>query len=322
MRKRPYPSKALSNEALAFVVRLHSGEASKRDWAAFRQWRSLSADHEAAAREAEALWSDAANLHQDPRTGLVRPGKKKKKRVSRRIMLGGIIGIGGAAAGGLWLSGAHRGFASDYVTGIGATRVIDLPDGSRATLNAMSAINVDFSGLLRRIELVEGQAFFEVAADAKRPFEVRAGLATATALGTAFDANRNLPDGEVAITVTEHAVEVGAAAAHSVVVKEGEKIVISGDGKLGAVVPEEKAVAAAWRSGQYIAEAEPLEAVVAALSAYHTGWIVIEDEKLKTFKVNAVLDLRSPEASLAALAAGLPIRVRHISRFFIVISAA
>ena len=319
MGGRNYPPRDLSDEALAHVVRLHSGSAEKKDWDAFRRWRATSADHEAAAGEAEALWNAASGLSRDPKTGLIRP--KRQKAPSRRKILG-FAGVGIAVAGGLWSLNVFRPFTGDHVTGIAETRLITLPDGSRVFLNALSAINVDFTPERRSIELVEGQAYFEVAGGRAQPFEVRIGAVTATALGTAFDTNRNLPDGEVAIAVTEHSVRVASAAEQSVVVKEGERIVIADDGRLGPVSAEDRAVAIAWQSGQYIAEGRPLGEVVAALSAYHRGWIIIEDGRLRDLRVNAVLDLRTPDASLAALTAGLAIRMRRVSPLIIMISGA
>lgn len=319
MGGKNYPPRDLSDEALAHVVRLHSGSADRKDWNDFRRWRATSADHEAAAAEAEALWSAASDLTRDPKTGLIRP--KRRKAPSRRKLLG-LAGAGIVAAGGLWSLNVFRPLTGDHVTGIAETRIITLPDGSRAFLNALSAINVYFTPERRSIELIEGQAYFEVAGGRAPPFEVRVGAVTATALGTAFDTNRNLPDGEVAIAVTEHSVRVASAAQQSVVIKEGERIIITDDGRLGSVSAEDRSVAIAWQSGQYIAEDRPLGEVVAALSAYHRGWIIIDDARLRELRVNAVLDLRNPDASIAALTAGLAIRMRRISPLIIVISGA
>lgn len=319
MGTKNYPPRDLSDEALTYVVRLHSGSAEKKDWDDFRRWRQTSPDHEAAATEAETLWNAASDLSRDPKTGRIRP--KRQKAPSRRKILG-LAGAGIAVAGGLWSLNVFRPLTGDHVTGIAETRLITLPDGSRAFLNALSAINVDFTSERRLLELVEGQAYFEVAGGRAQPFEVRVGAVTATALGTAFDVNRNLPDGEVAIAVTEHSVRVASVADQSIVVKEGERVIIADDGRLGSVSAEDRAVAIAWQSGQYIAEDRPLGEVVAALSAYYRGWIIIDDARLRELRVNAVLDLKNPDASIAALTAGLAIRMRRISPLIIMISGA
>lgn len=328
-RARPdYPPRELSDEALAWIVRLHSGEAGEADRKAFAAWRARSADHAAAVAEAEALWSDASEIHRDPATGLIRPGRRRRGR-SRRAIIGGLVGLGAAGATGLWASGALRALLSDHSTGLAQTQSVKLPDDSRATLNARSAVNLDYSAQLRRVVLVEGQAFFEVAADPLRPFEVQVRDIVVTALGTAFDVNGNLPGNGVAVAVSEHAVRVGprrpagrSPSHESVVVSRDQSVEVGANGRIGPVLHQEAAVATAWRSGMYIAENKTLDEVVAAFRAYHRGWIVIRGARLKALKVNAVLDLRTPEASLAALAGGLPIRIDHVSPFLIVISAA
>jgi transmembrane sensor len=84
---------------------------------------------------------------------------------------------------------------------------------------------------------------------------------------------------------------------------------------------QDPAIALAWQSGMYVAENRRLGDVVAALSRYHGGWIVFSHDRLKSTLVSAVLDLRTPDASLSALASGLPIRVTRMTRFVTLISA-
>ncbi|RZK45458.1 MAG: hypothetical protein EOO59_21030, partial [Hymenobacter sp.] len=65
---------------------------------------------------------------------------------------------------------------------------LTLPDGSQVWLNAASSLRfpVAFTGSERRVELT-GEAYFEVAKDAKHPFKVAARGAEVTVLGTHFD---------------------------------------------------------------------------------------------------------------------------------------
>lgn len=318
------PTTNSSEEALLWIVRLHSGSATAADRQEFRLWRAKSIENEMAAREAEALWSDASELHQDMRTGTVRPGRKSGRVPSRRTAI--IGGLAAAAGGGLLATGALRKPAADIATGLGETRSVALPDGSKVILNARSGLRLQFSATARRVELLDGQAFFEVAPDAARPFEVTADDIVTTALGTAFDINRNLAEGGVAVSVTQHAVRIrvdGAAAAslprRSIDLREGQSVTIAADGRIGAVATSSPISAAAWRRGQYVAENRTLADVVAALQSYHEGWLVLRGEAGR-LRVNAVLDLRTPDESLDALAGGLPIAVRRLSRFLVVIS--
>lgn len=318
-----YPPKAISDEALSWIVRLYSGAASKADWASFGAWRARSPAHEAAAAEAEALWSDASELHRDPVSGLIRPGRQRPA-VSRRSVITGMAGLGMGAAG-LWATGALRPLSADQVTGVAETRAVPLADGSTVTLNAMTAIDIDYSPSMRRIALVEGQAFFEVVPDTSRPFEVKVRDNIVDARGTAFDINSNLPGGRVAIAVTENSVRIRSPSVspttNSTVVSRGEGVVVTANGSVGPVTEQDTTAATAWRMGTYIAEGRPLDEVISALRVYRRGWIVVSDEGLKSLNVNAVLDLRAHDA-LETLARGLPIRILQMSPLLSVIAHA
>lgn len=72
-----------------------------------------------------------------------------------------------------------------------------LPDGSVVLLRTGAELSVDFSAALRRVRLIRGEALFEVAKNAQRPFIVSAGGVDVRAVGTAF-----------AVTLQQSAVEV------------------------------------------------------------------------------------------------------------------
>jgi transmembrane sensor len=307
-------------------VRLNSGTTGEAELQAFEDWRAISADHETAAIEAEALWGNLSELHFDKSAGLVRPGRRSatsRPEVSRRAVLTSLLCLGATATLGstFWSSGMARRLTADYSSATAEPRSYDLPDGSRMHLNARSAADLHFSDTLRRVTLLEGQAFFEVAPDITRPFEVLSGGVSVIALGTAFDVSCALPNGMVEVAVTQHRVRVASQGASiSVDVGEGQSVAIDGSGRIGSIAAKDVAVTTAWKDGLYIAESRSLEEVVNALSAWHRGMILISSEKLKKLEVSAVLDLRQPDVSLDALQNGLPLRVRHISSFLTVIS--
>ncbi|HEV7309258.1 FecR family protein [Ensifer sp.] len=327
MKQTPIPVSCpggdISTEALAWIVRLHSGDASSEDRRAYDGWRAQSAAHEAAAAEAEALWSDAAHLRRDRKTGLVYPGRERAG-VSRRQLLTGMAGLA-VAGGGLAASRPlFRTLGSDYATETAETRAIALPDGSRVVLNALSAMDVRFDESMRRVTLKEGQAYFEVAADA-RPFSVSARTTLVETDGAAFDIDANASDGSLGIAATRHTLRLRptiAGLSSGMTLSEGERVSIDEDGAIGTTVAQDPAIALAWQSGMYVAENRRLGDVVSALARYHDGWIVFSSDRLKLARVSAVLDLRTPDASLAALASGLPIRVTRMTRFVTLISAA
>jgi transmembrane sensor len=95
-----------------------------------------------------------------------------------------------------------------YTTDVGERRSLTLADGSTVDLNARSRIRIEFTRGERRVELLDGQALFQVAKDKERPFIVRSGDATVRAVGTQFDVYRKASG--TTVTVLEGRVAVYA----------------------------------------------------------------------------------------------------------------
>lgn len=95
-----------------------------------------------------------------------------------------------------------------YSTDVGERRSLTLADGSTVDLDARSSIRVEFSSAERRVELLDGQALFQVAKNKQRPFIVRSGDATVRAVGTEFSVYRR--SSGTTITVLEGRVAVYA----------------------------------------------------------------------------------------------------------------
>jgi transmembrane sensor len=97
-----------------------------------------------------------------------------------------------------------------YATDVGERRSITLADGSTVDLNARSRLRIEFSRSERRVELIEGQALFQVSKDKNRPFIVSSGDATVRAVGTQFDVYRKATG--TTVTVLEGRVAVYSSA--------------------------------------------------------------------------------------------------------------
>lgn len=97
---------------------------------------------------------------------------------------------------------------NDFVfkTEMGESRSRIMPDGSILWLNSNTTINIDYSESYRRINLIKGEAHFEVAKDATRPFEVYADDRLVRAIGTAFTVHKL--NGTIEVLVSEGTVEL------------------------------------------------------------------------------------------------------------------
>lgn len=99
---------------------------------------------------------------------------------------------------------------------IGRKSTITLPDGSKVKLNSDSKIRYPKGfGKTNREVTLEGEAFFEVKKDAKRPFIVRTGDVSTIVLGTSFNVNAYAQSDQVEVAVLTGKVEVKKAAYYS-----------------------------------------------------------------------------------------------------------
>ena len=100
-----------------------------------------------------------------------------------------------------------------YETARGELHSVVLADGTQIDLNALSAIQVDYSDERRHVALMSGEALFSVLRDDDRPFTVAAGEVTLRVLGTRFNVRReSLDQSRVLLTVLEGRVSVQTAA--------------------------------------------------------------------------------------------------------------
>lgn len=284
-------------KALEWFVTLNDASAGAAERRAFARWMRHP-DHAAAYDRAEALWN---------RFEIVRPEYERMRqdgRIGRRQAMLGLFGAGLALPLGWRLA-----MRPDYATGIGQRVTLDLADGSRVELGPDSALDVDLRPGERRLHLRRGQAHFQVAADAARPFVVRAGAGQVRALGTGFDVN--LLGDEVVVTVTEHAVEVAAGAGTPAVLRAGWQMSYGG----GPPSPGRQVdldSATAWQRGRLVFDEAPLGQVLRELGRYRRGRILLRDAGLGALPVSAVIDTADASAALNHLAASLPIRLREL----------
>jgi ferric-dicitrate binding protein FerR (iron transport regulator) len=148
-----------------------------------------------------------------------------------------------------------------------------LPDGSKVWLNAASSLRypTKFAGQQRLVELT-GEAYFEIAPNAKMPFRVAvAGHAGSPVqvdvLGTSFDVKAYKDESVVNTTLLNGSVRVTAGAG-SVVVKPGEKAAYTGGDaiRVGETDVEE---AVAWKNGLFKFNEATIEDVMRQLSRWY-----------------------------------------------------
>ncbi|WP_336962609.1 FecR family protein [Sphingobium aquiterrae] len=128
----------------------------------------------------------------------------------RRLLIGSAAAGVAAIMGGAWFLRKAPVPTQRYATAHGEIRVIPLEDGSTLTLNTASEVTVAYSAELREINVLAGEAFFNVMKNQKRPFIVYSNGSSVRAVGTAFSV-RGYDDG-VKVLVQEGRIKFARSA--------------------------------------------------------------------------------------------------------------
>ncbi|MET1079869.1 MAG: FecR family protein [Pseudomonas sp.] len=305
-----------AEQAIAWLVRLRSGGLSAHQQQRFEHWRSSDPAHEAAwARLQQSLGAHEI-LRQAP--GLARETLLQPD-LSRRALVRGLAAVG-LVGGGLWLAGgttAPRTWLADLRTGGGERRSWRLADGSRLSLNADSAVDLDFSGDQRLLRLRRGALLVQVAADPTRPFIVVTEQGQVRALGTRFLVEQ-LPDSS-RVVVLEHAVRASLPEGATLELRQGQAALLH-PGRIEAL-SDPQHYRADWLQGRLSVLDESLASVIDALRPYQSGLIRLSPA-VRQLRVQGVFPLDDPRLALTALAETLPIQVRHYGPWLTLITPA
>jgi len=322
-------------EACAWIAQLDGNTPSQEDLTAFREWINRSPQHGQEIKRLSVLWSDLNIM-----TELAIPIKKRRQAMSDRFLLRGAV-----IALLVVLSVAPAAFhfrprtpvAANvlYSTDVGEQKPITLADGSRVLLNTDSRIQVNYSAQQREVFLLRGEAYFEVAHNAERPFLVYAGANMVRAVGTAFTVYLKKQDIEV--VVTEGIVELSAMAngsggrtAKNLIkpaikladIKAGQSADFNQEVEsIQPVMPLEIKRKLSWREGILAFSGEPLEQVVAEISRYTPVTIVISDPAIRNVRIGGYFKVGATDALLEALETSFGVRVNRVNDKLVYLAA-
>jgi transmembrane sensor len=304
-------------EAVAWVIRLTSGDASAADRAAFELWRAQSAAHETALIEARKLWLGLGDVL--PAPVVVAPAAPERMQPAPRMRPRPRLALGLAAAASVALLVAvgfryMNNWRHDYVTATGQRQVVALADGTRVQLGSGSAIDVGFEAGARRVRLARGEAYFDVVHDAARPFVVDVGKEAVRDIGTAFSVRLD-GDDDVVVVVERGVVEVtGSAAAVTLMPNQRVR---AGKSRAARVESANLSEDLAWTNGRLVLEDRSLREVVDELNRYYGSNVVLLGGELANRRINAVVDLEHIDDWLDALRDSQSVKVTRLPGFVV-----
>lgn len=291
----------IEREAVDWVVRLDAEGRSTELLAKVAHWEAGDPRRRGALLQAEAALAlfDAPDTDASAAHSAFRPTR-------RGLLTGGLGALAAGFAAFLFIGTGGE----TYTTRVGEIRRVPLADGSIAAVNSGSSIRVSIGDRHRTVEVDEGEAWFQVAHDTARPFEVVIGTAHVRAVGTAFSVRRRA-DG-IDVLVSEGTVEMwsGGMQVARLRVSAGGRAFVGADGAV-AVPTDASGVdrALAWRSGKIDLANETLVEAAAEFNRYNLKTIVIADPALADERFHGLFRTDDPEGFALAVRRSLNVPV-------------
>lgn len=307
---------ATAREAIAWMVLLQSGEASRDAQQDFNAWLQRDARHRAAWQHLSGPVARVfAPLHQQlPGQGhtMADAMADAKVRVQRRRrVLRGALAVAGLGAGTAALlqrfEPLQNRFA-DLHTATGERRRFALADGSALLLDARSAADVRFDTRQRMVRLRMGAVIADVQPDRERPFRLAGAQGEVRPLdgGARTRFLLRQQDQACLVAALDGALQIAPRNGPSLQLPAGAAMWLTAQG--AAAAAESAASAAAWEGGRVAVYDRPLGEVVEALRAYRTGFLRISPAAA-ALKVYGSYPLDDTDAALASIAETLPVAV-------------
>lgn len=241
-------------------------------------------------------------LSQEERAGMI---GRVMNRVQPKLRIVRVLRVAAMVAGLLILAGGAFYFGqrpkarmADVTISVPfrTMKKVTLPDSTVIVLNAGSTLRYPpvFAAGTREVTL-EGEAFFDVAPDPRKPFIIHTGALNTTVLGTSFNITAYKSAAQVSVTVLTGKVAVmDTLSQQSVTLLAKQKVTFDpGTAALLTSTEEKPENAMAWSNGQLIFEETPLGEVVETLSRRYNVRITLTDQRLAGYRFNGAFETES-----------------------------
>lgn len=237
----------------------------------------------------KSIWDRAYRLN-----ALKPQSAQRKPIMPRRSLLLGIAAVIvavvalGSSTGLLLLQGGPK----IYATPVGGHELIKLSDGSRIELDTDTVLKTDFAHGERRVELVKGEALFQIRHDAAHPFTVTIADHRVTDLGTEFVVRKD--DQRLRVVLLEGSARLtsarGSGRARATILTPGDEAVATAhDLSISRKPLQDLQAELSWRHGVLVFHRATLMDVAKEYNRYNRQKIVIADNVAGSRVINATL---------------------------------
>jgi transmembrane sensor len=258
---------------------------SVREAEAMGRWLDADRRHAEAFLLADAAWRSAYKLRATPeiaemrrearRHGFVAWGLRAGLATAAVVLIVFIAGLPELTSGFRLAPPSQL-----YRTEVGQRASVTLSDGTLVTLNTNTLIRAHETFRRRNVDLIRGEAYFQVAKNPARPFVVTSEGKTVTALGTKFAVRAD--PASLTVTLLQGKVRVATRSRWpmdprlSTDLEPGVRLVAE-DGRPWIIVPANMSTAISWTRGKLVFMEARLSDIVAELNRYSSKRIVLTD---------------------------------------------
>jgi len=196
---------------------------------------------------------------------------------------------------------------------MGSRVSFNLPDGTTGWLNSGSSLTYSLPFADHRNVALEGEAWFDVVHNAKRPFEINTVNSTVKVLGTSFYLSAYSDEKYVEVVLQDGKVMFSdSSKTKNVTLKPSERLVFrKGDVTVSSVDP---AKYKAWTSGKLVFRGDDMAEVARRIERWYNIKVELANKELEQFSFRATFEDDSLEEVLNLLSMTSPIRYKIIPR--------
>ncbi|WP_454619034.1 FecR family protein [Bradyrhizobium cenepequi] len=315
----------IESQAVVWAQKLASGEARADEIEAAKHWRADDPAHETAFAAAQAVWRDlgaARDVLHDPgtdyATALDALGRRRKT-VSRRLVLGGGAAAVATVAAygivrpplGMWPSLSQ--LNADFRTATGEQRNVTFAGDIAINLNTQTSLAIcQATPAENRIELITGEASFDMTQRGTRMLAVLAGAGQAVTDAGRFDIRYTTDGDRSPVTVTcfdgRVRVEQGGASAE---LRTGQRIRYT-DAGMSDIAAVDPVAESNWQRGIVEFRNTPVVEVVEEINRYRPGRIILMSATLAHRQINGRFRVGEMDEVLVQLQQAVDAKLRYL----------
>jgi transmembrane sensor len=294
--------------AASWVARCRDGCRSPEVEQGLADWLAASEDHRRAFHRMQHAWEWAGAIRMRAHAAAAAPWYARPRWRFLAPAAAAVM----AAAVVLFL---HDWRGESAVTRVGQQQARVLSDGTRVLLNTDTRIEVSYDEHTRRVRLVRGEAWFDVAHQPSRPFLVSVDGEEIRALGTSFIVRRDAH--ELSVTLVEGRISVARVAGDEAqpsqtprVMTSGQRLVLS-DRQASVIDRPELARITAWRRGQVDFDETPLGDAADEMNRYSKTHVVVADAGVARMRIGGVFHAGDSEEFVRVVSTAFGLIAEH-----------